>query len=96
MVCSWSAAEFGMGFSRPEIEGESGEVVHLAVSAQLGLSLHYLYLFHLFRHQCIDCGASQSSTTINICKEHKRDWVSSRKSMHGIKQDHAPPLPSYP
>ena len=45
---------------------------------------------------CTDWGDSQGSTKINICREHKRGWVSSRKSVHGIKQDHAPPLPSCP
>ena len=45
---------------------------------------------------CTDWGDSQGSTKINICREHKRGWVSSRKSVHGIKQDHDPPLPSCP
>ena len=51
MVCSWSAAGLGMGFSGSESEGEWGGAVDLAVSAQFMLSLHYLYLLHLFRRQ---------------------------------------------
>ena len=40
-----------MGFSGSESEGEWGGAVGLAVSAQFMLSLHYLYLLHLFRRQ---------------------------------------------
>ena len=53
MVCSWSAAGLGMGFSGSESEGEWGGAVGLAVSAQFMLSLHYLYLLQLFRCQCL-------------------------------------------
>ena len=76
----------------------SGGAVGLAVSAQFMLSLHYLYLLHLSDVStfCTDWGDSQGSTKINICREHKRGWVSSRKSVHGIKQDHATLLPSCP
>ena len=40
-----------MGSSEPESEGELGEEVGLAMRALLVLSLHYLYLLHLFRRQ---------------------------------------------
>ena len=40
-----------MGFSGSESEGGRRGAVGLAVSAQFMLSLHYLYMFHLFRRQ---------------------------------------------
>ena len=40
-----------MGSSKLEFEGERAAEVGLAMRAQLVLSLHYLYLLHLFRRQ---------------------------------------------